>query len=164
MLITATHRVVEMEKITSDRKITCPKCGAENLSWRSRCGKCGEDLHKNERPIPNFEGEEVDWTDWPDWVAGLILGSAGLAVIFLAIPVLVLWLCLKLLMVGRDKYYAIGSLAGVIVGGSLGAILSLFIGWFVTDIVIGVIVGGLIGIWIGDRIKKRVLKKESESH
>ena len=35
--------------------ITCPKCGKENPSWRSRCEQCGEDLHKNEVELPKFK-------------------------------------------------------------------------------------------------------------
>jgi hypothetical protein len=42
--------VTEME-----RKLYCTKCGAENLNWKSRCEKCGEELHKGERQITEFE-------------------------------------------------------------------------------------------------------------
>ena len=38
-----------------ERKTKCPKCGAVNLSWRSRCQQCGEELHKGESPTPKFE-------------------------------------------------------------------------------------------------------------
>lgn len=98
-----------MESITSDRKITCPKCGAENLNWRSRCEKCGGELHQDERKIPKFETRGVGF-----WFAfflgivglvclwGLVLFSFALSgyfplqtVVMLMPPVLGLVLCWK---------------------------------------------------------------------
>jgi len=32
-----------------DRMLKCPKCGAENLSWRERCESCGAPLHEEKR-------------------------------------------------------------------------------------------------------------------
>lgn len=32
-----------------DRTLRCPKCGAENLSWRGRCESCGAPLHEDIR-------------------------------------------------------------------------------------------------------------------
>ena len=61
-----------MENITSDRKITCPQCGAENISWRSRCERCGEELHKSERKMPHFEKRgTVFWIAFGFGVLGL---------------------------------------------------------------------------------------------
>ena len=98
-----------MESITSDRKITCPKCGAENLSWHSRCEKCGEELHKDERKIPIFETRGAGfWFAFISGVVGLLFLSglvffaAALSGYFpldimaiLVIPVLGLVLCWK---------------------------------------------------------------------
>jgi len=57
----ANHRVrtAVMERIT-----VCPKCGAENLSWHSRCEACGVKLHDDGRAMPAFQGRGVGF-----WVA-----------------------------------------------------------------------------------------------
>jgi len=54
-----------------ERKVACPKCGAENLAWRSNCSACGETLHPDERKIPTFETRGVGF-----WIA-LICGMIG---------------------------------------------------------------------------------------
>lgn len=119
----------EMESITSDRKIICPKCGAENISWRSRCDKCGEELHTNEA-LPKFEPRGAGfWIAFIVGVFGLLvltllsLLAAGLSgyfpieiMLMLAFPVLGLILCWKW-----------PKIAGValIIGGLLPTILIL---------------------------------------
>jgi hypothetical protein len=61
-----------------ERKIACPKCGAENLAWRSNCHACGERLHGDERAIPAFQGRGLGF-----WVAlGLaIVGTAAFGIV-----------------------------------------------------------------------------------
>jgi hypothetical protein len=62
-----------METNTAERKVICPKCSAENLSWRSHCDKCGEDLHKNERGLPKFESRgSAFWIAVVSSVIGLL--------------------------------------------------------------------------------------------
>ena len=37
------------------RTMICPKCGAENLSWRSRCLECGEKMHPEDDKLPSVK-------------------------------------------------------------------------------------------------------------
>jgi hypothetical protein len=53
-----------------ERKAICPKCGAENLSWRSLCQQCGEELHKNEGKLPNVRRPRAVF--WFPFLSGLI--------------------------------------------------------------------------------------------
>ena len=90
----------------TQRKITCPKCATENLAWRNRCEKCGEDLHKAELKAPVFEGRGIGF--WIAFIAGLIgiafiaffavtavSFSGGYMLGLLVVPVLGLILCWK---------------------------------------------------------------------
>lgn len=126
----------------TERKITCPKCGLENLSWRSRCENCGENLHTDERKVPKFEGRGTGF-----WIA-LLAGIAGLAflsglaflaiafsgyfpvevMIMLAFPVLGLVLCWKW-----------PRIAGVvlIIGGILPIVLIVLDAGFDSDAITG---------------------------
>ena len=64
-----------------ERKITCPKCGAENLSWRSRCQQCGEELHKDVNMV-RFHSRSVFYR-WA-LISGLVgAGMAGLVLWFI---------------------------------------------------------------------------------
>ena len=61
---------------TAKRTIACPKCGAENLSWRGHCQICGKALHEdkeisenNSRGRPRGRGDL--------WRAALITGIIG---------------------------------------------------------------------------------------
>ena len=74
----------------SERKVTCPKCGEENLSWRSRCEKCGEDLHKNEVKVPKFEGYGAGF-----WIA---FGASAISIVFFSV--------IAFLAPGFSGYYA----------------------------------------------------------
>jgi hypothetical protein len=135
-----------MESITSDRKITCPKCGAENLSWRSNCDRCGEKLHKNE-VLPKFERRGAGF--WIAFVSGsiglavlvmLVLLAAGLSgyfsidlILLLAFPILGLALCWKwpriaavLLIIGGLIPIIIVLVSGA--GGDVMGYLLLLIG------------------------------------
>lgn len=58
-----------------------------------------------------------------------------------------------------DKYYALGALIGVIVGGIIGDMLSRFGGLILFDIIGGGVVGGFLGIFAGSLMKKRMLNK-----
>ena len=61
--------------MTTKRKIICPKCGAENLAWRSRCVQCGEELHKDEGKIPKFSSDGAIWLPY-------LLGLLGTGILF----------------------------------------------------------------------------------
>jgi len=37
--------------------MTCPKCGTENFSWRSRCQHCGERLHPEDATLPPLKNK-----------------------------------------------------------------------------------------------------------
>ena len=63
-----------------ERKITCPKCGAENLSWRSRCQQCGEELQKDVNMV-RFHSRSVFYR-WA-LISGLVgAGMAGFVLWF----------------------------------------------------------------------------------
>jgi hypothetical protein len=93
----------------SERKTICPECGSENLFWRSRCEKCGENLHKNESVLPKFEKRGAGfWIAFFTGLAGALFlcllaliafgfsGNFPVVFIFiLAIPILGLALCWK---------------------------------------------------------------------
>lgn len=130
-----------MESTTSDRKVTCPKCGTENLNWRFRCEKCGEELHKNERRVPKFENKGAGF-----WVA-FILGLAGLVFLIglslfatgftgkfppyllavIAVPVLGLVLCWKWLKIAGIILITGGILWPVLIIIESGFTFGLFI-------------------------------------
>ena len=116
------------------RTIKCPRCGTENISWRSRCNKCGENLHKNETGLPKFEKRGAGF-----WIA-FIVGVVGLSfesfvyffdfylsgyshlpvavIVMLAFPVLGLVLCWK--------WPGIAGIA-FLIGGILPTILTLVV-------------------------------------
>jgi hypothetical protein len=53
----------------------CPKCGAENLSWRYRCLECGEILHPEYDKLPSFKSSN------PVIFLPFILGLLGTVVL-----------------------------------------------------------------------------------
>jgi hypothetical protein len=53
----------------------CPKCGAENLSWRYRCLECGETLHPEYDKLPSFKSSN------PFRLLPFILGLLGTVVL-----------------------------------------------------------------------------------
>jgi len=53
--------------MTTERKLACPKCGAENLNWHSRYQTYGERLHGDERAMPAFQARGGGF-----WVALII--------------------------------------------------------------------------------------------
>ena len=125
-----------------ERETFCPKCGTENLAWRSRCEQCGEDLHKDERKVPKFEGRGAGfWFAFLAGIAGLAFLS-GLAffavalsgyfpvdiIAMLAVPVLGLVLCWKW-----------PRIAGVvlIIGGILPVVLIAIDAGFDSDAAVG---------------------------
>ena len=63
---------------TNKRTMICPKCGAENLSWRWRCQTCGTLLQEEDISAGKFDR----WGDG-EWLA-LILGLIGAGVWTLA--------------------------------------------------------------------------------
>ena len=80
-----------------ERKTKCPKCGAENLSWRSRCQQCGEELHKGESSIPKFEKRGCGF-----WVP-LLLALIG--IVFFGLSIF-----------AEGNFYLLGLLALPIIG------------------------------------------------
>ena len=117
-----------------ERKILCPQCGADNLSWRSRCEKYGEDLHKDERKVPKFEGRGTGfWIAFLAGIAGLVFLS-GLVVFavalsgyfsvgviaILAVPVLGLVLCWKWPRIAGIVLIIGGILPGVLIAMDAG--------------------------------------------
>ncbi len=60
---------------TNKRTMICPKCGAENLSWRLRCQACGILLH--EEDINTVKISRWGPLEWAALVSGLIGTSAA---------------------------------------------------------------------------------------
>ncbi len=65
---------------TTERTTICPKCGAENPSWRGRCQTCGARLHNHE-DMKLSPPRGCLW--WTGFIVGLVY--AGLLTIFMAI-------------------------------------------------------------------------------
>lgn len=61
-----------------ERKIACPKCGAENMAWQSACSACGERLHTDEPAMPAFQGRGIGF------YVGFGVAVAAASVFFLA--------------------------------------------------------------------------------
>jgi predicted RNA-binding Zn-ribbon protein involved in translation (DUF1610 family) len=107
----ANHRI---RADVMERKIVCPKCGTENLSWQSRCQSCGAELHPDERAIPKFEARGAGF--WVTFLLGLVgtgffggLTYAAMAfpeqgepifLLLVAVPVVGLSLCWKWQLAG----------------------------------------------------------------
>jgi hypothetical protein len=109
----------------------CPKCGAENLSWRYRCLECGEILHPEYDKMPSFENSK------PAILLPFLLGLLGTVVValfvifahvslylycLLAVPVAGLVICWKWPRVGGVLLVLTGLTP--IVMGLIGVILS----------------------------------------
>ena len=63
----------------TERTMTCPKCGVENLSWRWRCQSCGTPLHEGEEiTVPGPDKHGVLW--WVTFITGLVY--AGVVIFF----------------------------------------------------------------------------------
>jgi hypothetical protein len=87
-----------------ERKIACPKCGAENLAWSSACSACGEKLHGDDRAMPAFQGRGVGF-----WV-GFGIGIAA-ALVFAFAAVLAAGFLYRYRYL---PYTALSSLAGIL--------------------------------------------------
>ena len=82
-----------------DRKLLCPKCGAENSRFELRCQTCGAPLPKDEEVSKKKRVEvATSWDFWGLWV--LLLGGmmffTGLGgfvggLIAAALAILILW-------------------------------------------------------------------------
>ncbi len=62
---------------TTNRTMICPKCGAENFSWRSRCQKCGILLHEEDE-VSTVKYHRRDYLRLSALITGLI-GAGGVA-------------------------------------------------------------------------------------
>jgi hypothetical protein len=58
----------------------CPKCGAENLSWRYRCLECGETLHPEYDKLPSFRSHNLV-AFLPSILGLLVIGVLAIIVI-----------------------------------------------------------------------------------
>ncbi len=143
-----------MENSTAERRVICPNCSAENLSWRSRCERCGEELHKNERGLPKFESRGVVF--WIAFIAGLVgtllifliaLLTAGYFMLFF--PVLGLVLCWKWPKIAGVALIVGGLLPTILIftqGGS-GDMLGYLL-WLL-GIIIPLVASGVIFLALG---------------
>lgn len=60
---------------TNKRTMLCPKCGAENLSWRSRCQTCGTLLHEEDE-VTTVKYHRRDYLLLSALICGLIGAGA----------------------------------------------------------------------------------------
>jgi hypothetical protein len=109
-----------------ERKMTCPKCGAENLSGLYRCQHCGERLHKDEGELPTLE-----WRPRFPLLSGLIgTGALGFnllryVVAFTFSPLLVLLAAAPLVGLGLGRKWPL-----------VGGVLLLLSGFVVLILVV----------------------------
>ena len=69
----------------TDRTMTCPECGAENLIWRWRCQSCGTALHEGEETAVSPGRHGVLW-----WVT-FIMGVVYAGVVIFMVPFAWVW-------------------------------------------------------------------------
>jgi len=116
------------------RTLICPKCGADNLGWRSRCLECGEKLHPEDDKLPSFESSNA--VTFLPFIIGFLgtgalaflvilnygLSSGGIPIFvygLLAVPVAGLVLCWKWPRVGGVLLIlaSLFPIAGMLVAG-----------------------------------------------